>query len=69
MYVYRQFTKDQFDVGFFFGNQWYADSIHTTRDAAAARVHYLNGGSLHTRIELGLPSYEEIRKQQKEQQK
>lgn len=31
-------------VSFLFGNQAYIDSDHATRDAADARVSYLNGG-------------------------
>lgn len=34
-----------FTVGFYDpGGEWQAESDHSTREAAAERVHYLNGG-------------------------
>lgn len=36
---------DLYTVGFYGpGGKWHPESDHNTRDAAAARVHYLNGG-------------------------
>ncbi len=54
MYVYRHTEHagrngcetDLFTVGFYSpGGQWDAESDHESKDAAAARVHYLNGGA------------------------
>ena len=47
MYVYRQF-KDAgvWTVGFYDPEgEWIPESDHTTTEDAAARVHYLNGGT------------------------
>ena len=47
MYVYQYFKdSDCYTVGFFdtFG-KWFPESDHETKEAAAARVHYLNGGN------------------------
>ena len=55
MYVYQQSERESdgpegysppvFTVGFYAPDgHWHAESDHLTREAAAARVHYLNGG-------------------------
>ena len=52
-YVYLDFRSKAgcFTVGFYDPNgEFHPESDHDTQDAAAARVHYLNGGS---RPELG----------------
>lgn len=50
VWKYRSFTDDQgvvkFSVGYFFGGgEWFTDGEYNTREEAAARVHWLNGGS------------------------
>jgi len=41
------FEHDLFTVGFYLPNgKWEPESDHATREEAAARVHYLNGGSV-----------------------
>ena len=53
MYVYKRITQplgtpDYFSVGFFDPRaRWWWESDHSTRDEAAARIHYLNGGSAY----------------------
>lgn len=45
MYVYRKF-EDCYTVGFYSPNgEWHPESDHDTAEEAAARVHYLNGGT------------------------
>ncbi len=51
MWVYRPIKdnsglgSDHYEVGFFTPDgQWVGDSTHETREGAAARVNYLNGG-------------------------
>ena len=45
MYVYLQPEPGVFTVGFFNPQGvWHPESDHTSTDAAAARVNYLNGG-------------------------
>ena len=45
MWVYRRTEPNVWTVGFFGPDtSWNAESDHATRDDAAARVHYLNGG-------------------------
>lgn len=42
------FEHDLFTVGFYTpGGKFEAESDHTTREAAAARVNYLNGGNIN----------------------
>lgn len=44
MWVYRM-LNDVYVVGFFTPDgQWVGETEHTTRDSAAGRVHWLNGG-------------------------
>lgn len=46
MYVYICSEPGLYTVGFFDpSGEWFTDSDHSTREAAAARVHYLNGGA------------------------
>ena len=46
-YVYIQ-SDNLFTVGYQVMNGgWHPDSDHETRDEAARRVHYLNGGTDH----------------------
>lgn len=47
MYVYIQteISPDLFTVGFYKPNgDWEGDSDHASREEAAEKVHYLNGG-------------------------
>jgi len=45
-YVYRGNEHGLWTVGYYSpdGN-WHTESDHSSREAAAARVHYLNGGN------------------------
>lgn len=44
MWVYLQSEPHLWTVGFYSPDlKWHPDSDHDTQDAAAARVHYLNG--------------------------
>ena len=46
MWVYIRSEPGLYTVGFFDPKgQWHTDSDHESKDAAAARVHYLNGGA------------------------
>jgi hypothetical protein len=45
MYVYRELEKGLFTVGFYAPDgEWMPESDHDSRDEAAKRVNYLNGG-------------------------
>ena len=45
-YVYQSFESGLWTVGFYSPDgKWHPESDHESRDAAAARVHYLNGGN------------------------
>jgi len=45
MYVYIQTENELWTVGFYSPNgKWNPESDHTTKNSAASRVHYLNGG-------------------------
>ncbi|SRR5258706_7855734 len=44
-YVYIRSEPELWTVGFYSGDKWNPDSDHSTKGAAADRVHYLNGGS------------------------
>jgi hypothetical protein len=45
MFVYIQSEPELFSVGFYDpSGQWHADSDHSSRVEASARVSYLNGG-------------------------
>ena len=48
MWVYvRSKSEPLWTVGFYAPDgEWHPDSDHTTMESAAARVHYLNGGSV-----------------------
>ena len=44
-WVYIQSETSLWTVGFFSPDgQWHGDSDHDSRESAAERVHYLNGG-------------------------
>lgn len=44
-YVYIQSEPQLWTVGFYKPNgEWESDSDHSSKEDAAARVHYLNGG-------------------------
>jgi len=44
-YVYKQVEQYVYTVGFYEpSGKWIPESDHSTREDAAARVHYLNGG-------------------------
>lgn len=44
-WVYMQFEPGLWTVGFYSPDgQWHPESDYTSREAAAERVHYLNGG-------------------------
>lgn len=46
MYVYLHTGLNSWSVGFYDPNRkWIEESIHPTSEDAAARVHYLNGGT------------------------
>lgn len=47
MYVYIKSEPNLWTVGFYHPveGKWMPESDHGTEDEAAARVHYLNGGS------------------------
>lgn len=46
MYVYIQSEKHLWTVGFYSPDgEWHPESDHKTQEAAAERVHYLNGGN------------------------
>ena len=45
MYVYIKSEPGLWTVGFYDpSGQWHPDSDHNNQEAAAERVHYLNGG-------------------------
>ena len=45
MWVYIQSEPGLYTVGFYSPDgEWHTDSDHNTKSAAAARIHYLNGG-------------------------
>lgn len=45
MYVYIQSERSLYTVGFYGPDgKWHPESDHASTEAAAARVHYLNGG-------------------------
>lgn len=45
MWVYREITPGTWTVGFYSpSGEWHADGIFATKEKAAARVNYLNGG-------------------------
>lgn len=66
-YVYI-YNDGQYSVGFFHPIEgWTAESDHPTAEQAAARIHYLNGGSISQEIEemkAWLANYKEINDQQ-----
>lgn len=46
MWVYVNVASDVWEVGFYTPDRiWQIDSTHSTRELAADRVHWLNGGS------------------------
>lgn len=46
MWVYRETEKGLWTVGYYTpGGEWHTDSDHSSKEAAAQRVHYLNGGN------------------------
>lgn len=48
-YVYIRSEPSLYTVGFYDPRgQWQAESDHETREQAAERVHYLNGGEQET---------------------
>ena len=45
MYVYIKTERFLWTVGFYsLDGEWHPDSDHDTKESAAERVHYLNGG-------------------------
>jgi hypothetical protein len=45
-WIYRQTEPQLWTVGYYDpGGQWHPESDHSSPAEAAARVHYLNGGS------------------------
>ena len=45
MYVYKRTEASLWTVGFYSpGGEWVPESDHSSREEAAERVHYLNGG-------------------------
>lgn len=60
MYVYIESEQGLYTVGFYTpGGNWKSESDHDTKESAAKRVHYLNGGNLHHNNDLPLPPKEE----------
>lgn len=60
MYVYIQSEPHLWTVGFYDpAGKWHPDSDHNSRDEAARRVHYLNGGCEQTEEEQAGKSYME----------
>lgn len=53
MYVYIQSEKYLWTVGFYDpAGLWHTDSDHDSREAAAERVHWLNGGTDELRAKV-----------------
>lgn len=54
MWVYIKSEPRLWTVGFYGpdadGARWHSDSDHESREAAAARVHWLNGGTDEDRL-------------------
>jgi hypothetical protein len=49
-WVYKVSTSGFWEVGFYAPDgPWHHESHHITKEAAAERVHYLNGGTHHER--------------------
>lgn len=47
MYVYIRSEPGLWTVGFYDpSGKWHAESDHATREEAAARIHWLNGGKI-----------------------
>jgi hypothetical protein len=57
MYVYVNSEPGLWTVGFYAPNgKWFPDSDQSSRDEAAQRVHYLNGGNPPAeKPKVGLP--------------
>lgn len=46
MYVYIEIAPTYWTVGFYAPDgKWHPESDHASKESAAARVHWLNGGS------------------------
>jgi hypothetical protein len=54
MWFYVQTEPGCFTVGYQDGDKWRTDSDHATREGAAQRVNYLNGGNGFP-FALGIP--------------
>lgn len=53
-WVYKRSEPGLWTVGFYDpAGKWHPDSDHGTREEAAQRVHYLNGGGEPTRRSTG----------------
>lgn len=45
MYIYKKTGKQVFTVGYYDpGGKFVTETVHTEKDDAAKRIHYLNGG-------------------------
>jgi hypothetical protein len=57
VYVYIESQKGVFTVGFYDPQKKFRpDSDHETAESAAARVHYLNGGTTDAKLSHVAPS-------------
>lgn len=61
MWVYKQTESGLWQAGFYAPDkQWYPDKDYSTRDEAAARVSYLNGGGQNESaetLEMSVPGF------------
>lgn len=47
MWVYKQLDYEQWAVGYWSPEkEWFQDAIYSTKEEAAERVHWLNGGGI-----------------------
>jgi hypothetical protein len=49
VWVYIKTDPGCYTVGFYSPDQWHTDSDHSTKEEAAQRCHYLNGGNMTLR--------------------
>jgi hypothetical protein len=56
MYVYKQFEPDLWTVGFYDPTgKWIPESDHGTKEEAAERTHFMNGGPIIHKTEPLIP--------------
>lgn len=62
MWLFQSFEHGLFTVGFYTPEgKWKPESDHTSRDAAAARCNYLNGGSETTEVTGSYEQYQHLK--------